>query len=443
MFTVILKKLFAALLFAVALTAPAALLGTNHPALPLTLERIATLPAAQQPAWRDYLERSAKQKLADQKFLHDEMKAAGLSESKLAPHAKNFSGLSLTQQLDWYALPEARRLANIIVSFQTPAGGWSKRLDLTKFSRTPGQHFAPDNTSRFLTNTATDNDAPHEARWSYVGTFDNDATTTQLRFLARVIAATKVEREEKLCASFARGLDYIFAAQNPQGGWPQSWPLDGGYHDAITFNDGAMIHLLEFLRDVSDGQNEFSFTSPALREKAAASFQKGIACILATQITDHGQRTVWCQQHDALTLAPCAARNYEMPAACGAESAGILLFLLKIPAPDTNVVAAVDAAAAWLIKAKLPPDALAKVGKETKRAVEPKTDGSLWARYYELGSTRPIFGDRDLSIHDNVTEISAERRKGYSWFTDHPKRVLAEYERWTKRRAKSELLLKR
>jgi PelA/Pel-15E family pectate lyase len=222
----------------------------------------------------------------------------------------------------------------------------------------------------------------------------------------------------------------------PHGGWPQSWPLDGGYHDAITFNDGAMIHLLEFLRDVRDGQSEFSFVAPALREKAAASLQKGIACVLATQITDHGQRTVWCQQHDALTLAPCAARNYEMPSACGAESAGILLFLLKIPAPDTNVVAAVDAAAAWLTKAKLPPDTLATVGKETKRAVEPKGDGSLWARYYELGSTRPIFGDRDLSIHDNVSEISAERRKGYSWFNDHPKRVLAEYERWTKRRAK-------
>ena len=56
----------------------------------------------------------------------------------------------------------------------------------------------------------------------------------------------------------------------------------------------------------------------------------------------------------------------------------------------------------------------------------------LWARFYQLGSDRPIFGDRDKSIHDDVNEISKERRKGYGWFKDTGKRVLEHYAKWAK-----------
>jgi PelA/Pel-15E family pectate lyase len=57
--------------------------------------------------------------------------------------------------------------------------------------------------------------------------------------------------------------------------------------------------------------------------------------------------------------------------------------------------------------------------------------GPLWARFYEIGSDRPIFGDRDKTIHDTVSEISKERRNGYSWFNDTPKRALDHYARWS------------
>ena len=43
--------------------------------------------------------------------------------------------------------------------------------------------------------------------------------------------------------SFLHGLDYVFAAQFPNGGWPQVWPLQGGYHDVITINDDAVLNL--------------------------------------------------------------------------------------------------------------------------------------------------------------------------------------------------------
>jgi PelA/Pel-15E family pectate lyase len=54
-------------------------------------------------------------------------------------------------------------------------------------------------------------------------------------------------------ASLLRGVDYLLAAQFPNGGWPQVWPLEGGYHDAITFNDDATVQTMRLLNGVGGG----------------------------------------------------------------------------------------------------------------------------------------------------------------------------------------------
>jgi len=64
-------------------TLPAAVVGTSTPALSLTAERMAALPEAQRNAWKEYLERSARQMQADRGFLRAELQAAGLKESRL------------------------------------------------------------------------------------------------------------------------------------------------------------------------------------------------------------------------------------------------------------------------------------------------------------------------------------------------------------------------
>src|SRR5258708_3340107 len=97
-------------------------------------------------------------------------------------------------------------------------------------------------------------------------------------------------------------------AQYPNGGWPQVYPLMGGYHDNITYNDGAMINILQLLRDVAENKAAFSFVPAKTQKQAADCVERGLACILATQLTAQGQRTVWGQQHDALTLKPASAR---------------------------------------------------------------------------------------------------------------------------------------
>jgi PelA/Pel-15E family pectate lyase len=300
---------------------------------------------------------------------------------------------------------------------------------MTGTNREPGEPFAPNNNSAFL--AARDFDQAVDTNWTYIGTFDNDATVTQLRFLAKVATANP-KRGDAFRASFLRGLDYIVNAQYPSGGWPQVWPLQGGYHDAITFNDGAMLNILTLLRNVASGTNEFAFVPAEMRAKANANYQRGLDCLLACQIVVNGRRTVWCQQQDMLTLQPASARNYEMPSLSSSESAIIVLFLMQLPHPDSNVVAAVRGAAAWFDATKMENVAFTNTGTAGRMLVHATGKGPIWSRYYEIGSNRPIYGDRDKSIHDDVNEISRERRKGYSWFNDNPKRVLEHFHRWSR-----------
>ena len=375
-----------------------------------------------------------KQSEADQRFFRDEALAAGCTNFNSPPSTRGASGISLNQRDSWYSSDEARRIATIIVSFQTPAGGWSKNLDMTHHCRIPGEMFAHANASRFA--SATDLDMPEHPDWNYVGTFDNGATITQLRFLAKIVAASKKQAGDVYRKAFIRGLDYIFAAQFPNGGWPQVWPLQGGYHDCITYNDGAMTGILDLLLNVTEARDEFSFVPKSFQRRANTSLQRGLDCILATQIVSNNHRTAWCQQYDALTLQAASARNYEMPSISSGESAGVILFLMRLQSPDTNIVAAIRSAAAWFESAAIRDKSYRRTdANDGRHLVDAPGSTPLWSRYYEIGSNRPIFGDRDKSIHDSVEEISRERRDGYAWFTDGPQDALIKYAEWIKKTA--------
>ncbi len=421
--------LFALALLVAQLPLRSAVVGTNPPALPLTAGRIAELPAEAKEAWTAYLERSNHQRTEDQSSFATEFRHTGLKTTLSVPDGRDAKSLPLDRSASWYGSAEATRIADIVVSYQTPAGGWSKNIDFTRHPRRPGERFSHDGGSRFTDRS--DNDRPADSNWSYVGTFDNDATTTELRYLAKVISALPADRAAPYRAAFSHGVEYVLAAQYPNGGWPQVWPLEGGYHDAITFNDGAMLHVLAFERDVASGLEDFAFVTPAQRNRATVSLQRGLSCLLACQIVTAGRRTVWCQQHDMLTLQPCSARNYEMPAQASAESAGILMFLMEIQKPSPEVAVALKAAAEWFNKTASSGLVFRPVNGERHLVAKPGA-GPIWPRYSQLGSDRPIFGDRDKSIHDNVEEISLERRNGYAWFNETAKRVLEHYDHWLK-----------
>lgn len=127
-----------------------AVIGSSMAAESITPERIAQLPKGQQAAWREYLDRSERQKQADRAVLLTEMKEAGLSEALIPPNGSAARSMPLTRPAEWYGSEEARRIADAIVSFQTPAGGWSKNLNVADHPRRKGESFAPNNLSHYL-----------------------------------------------------------------------------------------------------------------------------------------------------------------------------------------------------------------------------------------------------------------------------------------------------
>jgi len=57
----------------------------------------------------------------------------------------------------------------------------------------------------------------------------------------------------------------------------------------------------------------------------------------------------------------------------------------------------------------------------------------IWARFYEIGTNRPIFVGRDSVVKYSVAEIEHERRVGYSWYVDTPAKLLQkDYPAWKK-----------
>ena len=329
---------------------------------------------------------------------------------------------SLDQPPAWYVSAEAVRIADLVRLYQRTTGGWSKNTDMAQPLDAAGQRQVE----------AAKNDAD--------STIDNGATTTQMVFLARVYSATHVDRFQ---AAFLRGLDYLFAAQYANGGWPQYFPLRSDYSRHITFNDDAMVHVMEVLRDAAAGGAPYAFVDPARRARAAEAVSRGVTLILAAQILVQGRLTAWCAQHDAVTLEPRNARTYEHPSLSGSESVGIATFLMSIPKPDARVVAAVDAAVAWLrevslrgIRVEHRPDALLPGGFDRVVVKDPAAT-PIWARFYEIGTDRPIFSGRDSVIRYDMAEIEHERRVNYAWYGSWPAALLGrEYPDWRRRLAR-------
>ena len=85
-----------------------------------------------------------------------------------------------------------------------------------------------------------------------------------------------------------------------------------------------MVGVLELLRDIVQRKPDFGFLGDADRARAQQAIDKAVECILRTQVMQDGKLTVWCAQHDEVTLAPAKARAYELPSLSGNESVGIV-----------------------------------------------------------------------------------------------------------------------
>ncbi|RZJ06205.1 MAG: pectate lyase [Rubrivivax sp.] len=421
------RRLVALLALVGASSAFTAQIGTIPPSDSITAERIAALPAADRAAWTAYLARSAAQGAADRAALAAERQ--GMSTWQAPPAGGNGeASMPLDKPAPWYGTEPALGVARNILSFQTPAGGWGKNQPRDKSPREKGQSFVADNSNKKA--APGDFDTPHDANWAYVGTIDNDATITEVRFLAKVAGQYPGAAGDIYRKAAERGVAYLLAAQFPNGGWPQVWPLQGGYHDAVTLNDNAVVEVAELMGSIARGEGELAFLPAAQRTEAAAAEAKAVQLLLAAQIRVNGKLTLWAQQYDALTLAPSSARNYEPPALSSGESSKVLDYLMSLPKPSPAIVEAVRAGAATLKAIGVRDRAFVKT-EDGRKLLEQAGAGPLWARFYDPATLKPVFGDRNKALYDDVNDISLERRNGYTWWSTWPVKTLANFEAWS------------
>ena len=296
----------------------------------------------------------------------------------------------LKKDSSWFSSSEAISVADDIIKYQNSDGGWKKVME---------------------GNASGD--------WGR-STIDNDGTTSEIRVLARVYSKTKTEKYKTACL---KGIDLLLNGQYPNGGWPQCFGSKGNYHAHITYNDEGMVHVMEIMKEVSERSGDFSFIDKKYAEKAKIAMEKGIQCILDTQIIVNGVRTAWCQQHDSETLSPASARAYELPSICSKESVGIVNFLMSLDSPSPEIINSINSAIVWMKKSQLNGIKIVSENGD-KRVVSDSGASPLWARFYEIETNKPIFVDRDGSLHYDWTEISQERRTGYSWYGEWPKKLV-------------------
>lgn len=381
----------------------------------LTPDRIAAMPVAERTAWQTYYDKSVQLAQADQAALMAEVKAHGLTTPLKAPDGGDFK-LSAKPNDPWFGSEEALKLAQIILSYQAPNGGWSKHLGFTKGPRQPGMQW---------TSQSEPGRSPH-----YLSTLDNRSTTEEIICLAEVWKAT--QRPE--CAEgVIRGINYLLTAQYPNGGWPQVFPLEGDYHDDITLNDDAMTHVLELFHDISQQEQAYPYLAAETRLQVKKSLARGIRCVLAMQVRHQGQPAGWCAQHDPLTLQPTAARKMEPITLSGVESARMLKFLMTVSEPSPELVAAIEGGLDWLESVKLTNIRKLNVNGKTSYVTDASSTEVYWARFYDQHTLKPVFPGRDGVLYDSFEALARNNALGYDYYSTIPASIVGtSQKKWRK-----------
>ncbi|WP_293900490.1 pectate lyase [Sphingobacterium sp. UBA5670] len=311
-------------------------------------------------------------------------------------------------------------LAEKMLQYQLPNGAWPKqladksvvdyRLPLTK------------ELLQKIRKTTIDH-----------ATLDNGATTREINGLIKAFQETK---NLPYLTAAEKGIAYILSAQYENGGFPQYYPNKSLYRAEITYNDNAMINSLLVLYKVANKQDGFEAINPIFVSKAQIAVEKGIICILKTQVMQNGKRSIWAAQYDQNTLKPAQARKFEPASLSTSESVAIVRFLMLQPATN-EIKQAIEHAIKWFQQHDIEGYRFDRIqdnltGKYQRQLVADPTS-TIWARFYHLEDNRPLLGDRDDTIKYNFEEVSEERRNGYAWFGNWPEKLIQkEYPKWKK-----------
>lgn len=315
-------------------------------------------------------------------------------------------------------------LAEKMLVYQLPIGGWGKQLD----DKSVVNYNLPLDKDLLKKIKATGDDH---------ATIDNNATSKEINTLIKAYSITK---NPEYLKSAEKGISYLLLMQYKNGGFPQYYPNSGLYRKQVTYNDNAMINALTVLYNVAEGKNDFDVVDSKLKEKSKIAVQKGIECILKTQVLQKGVPTIWGDQYNEITLQPDKARAFEPISLATGESVGIIRFLMLQPVTP-EVEKSIKSAVKWFKQNKIKGYSynVSKVNGKAVRTLAEDENSVIWARFYDINNNKPLFGDRDGSVKYNYNEVSEERRNGYSWFGDFADKLInKEYPKWLEKNKISE-----
>jgi len=292
-------------------------------------------------------------------------------------------------------LDAALAAARALVFGQMRSGGWQYLID-----------FSPAASRRFAYRHLP---PPKSGKTRVRSTLDDNTTQAALRHL---MAVDQLVNDEKVHDAVAFGLDALLKAQLPRGGWPQVFgqpppeqkfatyvkiELDGSrtthrrptrYWHYYTFNDGTINDCVAVCLEAHQRYNDKRFLHAARR---AGDF------IIAAQLKP--PQAGWAQQytHD---LKPEWARKFEPPAVCSAVTSRNIRTLIELwlATGDAKYLEPIPPALDWLERSRLPGD-------------EPR-----WARFYELGTNRPLYFVRntyELTYRDDNLPTHYSFKGGY------------------------------
>lgn len=299
-------------------------------------------------------------------------------------------------------LEAAWAVAEALATGQLASGGWDYLIEFDPEKR--AAWYRRDDIGRVPVDEA--------AKRRNVSTYDDDNTQQALRFLVALTiinSTSDTARDQRIRETRDYGLAKLAEAQRPSGGWPQRWngqrvdpaayPVRNAaidpawprahsgqpYSDHSTLNDDTQRDCILTLLDAAKKLNRPDLRAVALR---------GGEFLRRAQLPE--PQPGWAQQYDA-RMHPAWARAFEPPGVSSRESAGVMSLLvdLYLETGEFGFLEPLPRAIVWLRRSEIAP--------------------GRWARLYEPGTNRPIFGDRDGKIYYSVEELTLERQTGYAW----------------------------
>lgn len=325
-----------------------------------------------------------------------------------------------------YPATDYKAIADNILLLQRDTGGWIQNQDPTRV-------FPAAEKAELAKLKSVD-----------AISFDNRNVYTQIAYLAEAFNRSGDARYRD---SALRGLEAALSKQMAScGGWPHTLPAKESYNDTLTFADEVMSGMLVMLRDVSGGGAPYQFIDAPTRARVKDALAKAEACVLKLQVVQGGKRTGWAGQYDPVTLKPSMGRKFELPSIASQESVAMLRYLMSVPDPSTEMIAAIEGGLEWLERSKITGMRLEtfKVDPpvkypyhtmtEDRRLVADASAPLLWARFYDVDDNSVVLANRDSKRVQTYAEIDPERRSGYAWYGAWGGNLLAkDAPKWRKR----------